>query len=310
MMASALRLAVAGLIAIFAAAPCTAGPAERPDLERPPGDGGGDPPDDPCVLTGIGCVSGIVGSVPACEACITVIGCIACGGTVSATIAACLNYMDRCANTAAHEGDLCHLSNRCETAGLHCVDSHCQTERGAELQRCSSPRDCRDGMDCLPDGEDPDRTAGHCWRMRSAGELCGSSAECVAGLLCDPSNHTCRRPGCSEGTGNAPGCTCTVDAAHPAPQGDCPSGYKCDGGRCAQVTVTICNCDGTDAPGTCLSCQPPPVGGGPPPPTFYYYPTCYYFYDSTTYYTCASYGDYTSCGDPQTEYFLVDSFCI
>jgi hypothetical protein len=147
--------------------------------------------------------------------------------------------------------------------------------------------------------------------MRTSGEICGSSAECQSPLVCDPTTHNCRTPTCSEGlTPPMPGCTCSIDASHPAPQGNCPSGYKCDNGSCTQVTVNICACDGSDPAGTCLTCQPPPIGGGPPPPTFYYYPTCYYFYEAHTYYTCATYGDHTECSGSETEFELVDSFCI
>jgi hypothetical protein len=318
MKARAPGLAAAGLIVVLAAAPCTsaatADAAYSADsclaIGIDPGDGGGDPPEDYCVLNGIGCVASITGLGPACAACTTVLGCIACAGDAAALISTCLNYSDHCIGTAAHEGDLCRLSNRCETGGLHCVNNHCTSILGFENQRCSSDRDCQAGLTCLPDGEQPDRTAGKCWRMRDSGELCASSAECAAHLICDRNNHSCRTPTCSETLFPETGCACTITDAHPAPQGDCPTGYKCDGGRCARVTVTICACDGSDPPGTCTSCQPPPTGGGPPPPTFFYYPTCYYFYEASTYYTCATYGDHTECSDPQTEYILTDSFCI
>ncbi|HEY3121501.1 MAG TPA: hypothetical protein VGL15_12810 [Vicinamibacteria bacterium] len=317
MKARAPGLAAAGLIVVLAAAPCTNAQTAQTTrsvdssvaIAIDPG-GDGDPPEDYCALTGVGCVAGIAGAVPACSACVTVLGCIACAGEVSATIAACLNYSDNCISTNAREGDLCRRSNRCETGGLHCVNNRCTSILGAENQRCSSSRDCQSGLECLPDGEEPDRTAGKCWRRRDTGELCGSSAECKAGLMCDPNTHSCRVPNCSETFNPEPGCACTITDAHPAPQGDCPQGYKCEGGRCERVTITVCACDGSDPPGTCTSCQPPPVGGGPPPPTFFYYPTCYYFYDAITYYTCATYGDHTECSDPQTEYILTDSFCI
>ncbi|MEJ7733692.1 MAG: hypothetical protein WKG00_31415 [Polyangiaceae bacterium] len=36
--------------------------------------------------------------------------------------------------------------------------------------------------------------------------------------------------------------------------GSCPPEYDCQYGGCVRTTVTICNCDGTDPPGTCLNC--------------------------------------------------------
>jgi hypothetical protein len=312
-----LSLAVAGFVTVAAALPCTA----SPPLERnlPPiedGGGGDDPPPPPgpsdyCALTAAGCVAGIVGLGPACAACVGVITCIACAGDAAATIGACLSYSDNCLG-AVHEGDLCQLSNRCETGNMHCVNHRCSPDRGEQGERCSTDRDCVSGLTCLADdaGNAP---GGRCTRLHGSGELCNGSAECQAGLVCDPNNHTCRQPACGEVIGqpvNTANCPCVIDAAHPGPQGDCLNGYRCDSGRCTQVTVTVCACDGSDAPGTCLSCQPPPTGGGPPGPTFYYYPTCYYFYDARTYYTCASYGDHTECGPAETEFILVDSFCI
>jgi len=310
-----LPFAAGVLAAILAAVPCRAASPEIPDpaLSLPIDGDPGDPPDPtvPCAVLAAACVTGIAGTVPACAACVGVVTCIACAGAGSATVASCLDYSDRCLDTTAHEGDLCRYSNRCETGGLHCINNQCWDRRGTESERCSSDRDCTTGLVCLPDGEMPDRNAGKCWRMRGNGEICGSSAECQTGLVCDPSTHGCRRPTCQEGlTPPMTGCTCTIDASHPGPRGDCPSGYNCDGGRCTQVTVKVCACDGSDPAGTCQSCQPPPVGGGPPPPTFYYYPTCYYFYEAHTYYTCATYGEQTECSGSETEYELVDSFCI
>jgi hypothetical protein len=37
--------------------------------------------------------------------------------------------------------------------------------------------------------------------------------------------------------------------------GSCPPEYDCQYGGCVKTTVTICNCDGTDPPGTCLDCD-------------------------------------------------------
>jgi hypothetical protein len=317
-------LLVASFVAILAVPPCTAasdspnsGMDEQPQMDLPPD---GLPPVEPigdpsssgdyCLLTGIACVGGIVGIVPACEAaCATVIGCIGCGGAAAGVVSACLNYSENCISTNAREGDLCIKSNRCETGGLHCVDNRCTASRGAEGQRCSTERDCQVGVSCLPDGVGME--GGKCWRPRGTGELCGSRAECQAGLICDPNNHSCRAPGCGEVIGqplNTADCPCLIDQAHPAPQGDCLNGFQCDNGRCTQVTVTICNCDGTDAPGTCLSCQP--TSGGLSPTSFYYYqPTCYNFYDEQHWRTCATYQGETSC-DEGMDLILTDRFCV
>ena len=303
-----LRFTIAAVIAVLAATPCMA----LPPMEEPPPPDLDPAPTDYCPLTGIGCIAGIVAVEPACAACVTVVGCIACAGVLSATVSACLNYSDNCISTNAREGDLCQLSNRCETGGMHCVNNHCMANPGAELQRCSTDRDCQAGLTCLLDGVGIE--GGKCWQLRNAGELCSASAECKVGNICDPSTHSCRTPGCGEVIGqplNTQNCPCTINSVYPAPRGDCLNGFRCDGGRCTQVTVNVCACDGTDPLGTCTSCQPPPVGNGPSPPVvFPYSPTCYNFYDARTYYTCATYGDQTSCGNAEIEYILTDSFCL
>lgn len=78
-------------------------------------------------------------------------------------------------------------------------------------------------------------------------------------------------------------------------------------GGCTHTEVIICNCDGTDPPGTCqLGCGggggggPSDGGGG-----IYWGTTCYNFYDSYT--VCVEYQGEQSC---ETSYDLIESFCI
>ena len=281
-------------------------PVDPPPVDPPP-----DLPPDPidsCALKGVACAGGIAGSIPTCAACAAVLPCLACAGVAAATIDTCLSFSDRCINTAAHPGDICALSNRCETGGLHCVDHVCIQSPGSEPQHCVTDRDCAPGLSCLLDsaGINPasgEPYGGKCWRARSDGELCAASAECITGHVCDPTSHSCRVAKCGETIGGpTPGCVCSADA-------DCPNGFNCDSGRCVQVTVTVCSCDGTDAPGTCLSCG---GGGGPTGGGGYwtYVPTCYYFWDERTFETCVTIDGDKTCSLDGVQEVLTDTVCF
>lgn len=286
--------------------------------DDPPGDdpggggGGGGPPSDlECAAQGGLCAIGVGLAVPACvPECATVAGCVVCGGTLALALAPCASWHQECFARAAQVGDACTVSYRCETNGLHCVDGACRTSLGNENQGCTSNRDCQPNTTCV-NGEGG---AHFCFRPRQVGESC-QSGECALDdgnghpLTCDAASHQCRRQdACSVNADCARGTKCNSGTCVPGCDDDnqCLAGDACVAGGCTHTDVTVCNCDGTDAPGTCIgACGGGGGGGGEVGGGGWLGgTTCYAIYDSYT--VCANYGNQQSC---ETTYELVDSFC-
>ena len=276
------------------------------------GGGGGGDPGPNCPYLASTCAAGIAATVAACYGCVGVVTCMGCAGAAALTVAQCAEWRDRCVDGIPYEGDPCVYSNACERRGNHCVNNVCTPNIGHEGDRCSTERDCASGLTCLLDsvGLDP-RTGlpygGVCHRPRGVDESCESSADCLTNLICDRRTHKCRAPLCDETIGGpVPGCRCESNANCPADAPDCVNG------RCEGTTVIICNCDGTDPPGTCGDCEPTGGGGGGGGGGPWYgggwMSTCWYFYDVDSYTTCVTYGEQTEC-ETTYEMVLVSSFC-
>ena len=318
----AIMLALASILAACAGTPDNAAATgqtsqalSRIGVDDPPPDdpGSGDGDDITCALSGVACAAAILTSTPLCVVeCATVAACVVCGAQIAGTISACGAWAVSCQPHAARVGDACTVAYRCETNGLHCVDGACRTEHGRENQSCTADRDCQAGMSCVNDDE-----GSFCWRPRQIGESCELGSCAVDDgqghpLTCDAHTHQCRRrdactthADCDRGSHCDAG-TCVLGCLDDS---QCLPGDSCVTGRCTHTDVTICNCDGTDASGTCIGACPGdpgtgtgggPWGGGPG-----YGVTCYNFYDAYT--VCADYQDQHEC---DTTYELEDSICI
>lgn len=270
--------------------------------DDPPDPGPTTPDDLECAARAVACGAAVGVQAAACVSeCATVAGCALCAVALGLAIQPCISWGQDCLPHAARVGEACTTSERCETNGLHCVEGACRTSLGNENNLCESARDCRQGMECRV-GDLGDR---FCWRPRQVGESC-AVGDCAQGLTCDPQDHRCSANFCSPSypcpAGNH--CidhTCFAGCLHDS---DCHPGDSCTDGRCIHTDVTVCNCDGSDPPGTCIGACPT-GGGGPGPGGGGWGVTCYNFYDSYT--VCAQYREQIEC----EEFFeLVDSFCI
>jgi len=326
-----MKLAITTLaLATTLIAACTAGPQGDAD---PTGqtsqglslidDGPGDDPDSGgtttqdvdfvCAGQGVLCIAAITSVAPACTAgTATVAGAIACAGSVAGTASACGTWISNCSSRAAQPCSACTASYRCETNGLHCVDATCQAIRGREGQACTSVRDCQAGLTCRNETEGQ-----ACWRPRLVGESC-QFGDCAFDdgqghpLTCDANTHQCRRrDDCSTNNTCDIGSHCSAGTCTPGCVNDsqCFPGDSCVAGGCTHTDVVVCNCDGTDAPGTCVgACDVGGGGGGGDGGGGGgggWGVTCYNFYDAST--VCADYGEQHEC---ETTYELVDSFCL
>ena len=303
--------------------------ADEDPLPDDPGGGGvsSPPPGDPgdpgaplasypgdlvCAERGAVCVAGVILATAACPPeCATVAACALCALGEGVAIDSCANWINDCRAHAATEGEACAQAYRCDTNGLHCVDGACRKDLAHENQGCTADRDCQAGLVC-----DYAINGTHtCWRPRQVGEAC-QFGDCATvdvnghQLTCDPDTHQCRRvDACTThaqcGKGNY--CNNGTCAHGCVDDSQCFDGDQCVAGGCTHTEVTICSCDGTDPPGTCLDCGPGVGGGGGDPGGqggITWGTTCYEIYD--TYTVCAEWNGKQDC---DTTYELVDSFC-
>ncbi len=106
--------------------------------------------------------------------------------------------------------------------GAHCNQFRCDTERAVERQRCTSSRDCADGLRC-----EPSREFALCQQRLPAGGACARSSECAGGLVCAGD------PGTGEVDADSPfdGPPLEPNAPPPTPIGICRE--LREGERCA-----------------------------------------------------------------------------